>query len=65
VAYIILTLLIGFFPSTIGMGLVLLPVLEVTRKKFYLGILAGATLFIFALFVYFLNVPLPEGILFE
>jgi len=65
VAYIIMILLTGFFPSTIGMGIVLMPVLEVTRKKFYLGILTGATLFIFVLFVHFLNVPLPKGILFE
>ena len=33
-------------------------------KKIYLGILTGTIVFIFFLFTYFLNVPLPKGLLF-
>lgn len=65
VGYIVSMLLIGFFPATVGWGLILLPVLEATRKKIYLGILTGTIVFIFFLFAYFLNVPLPIGLLFE
>ena len=65
VGYIASTLLIGFFPATVAWGLILMPVLEATRKKIYLGILTGTIVFIFFLFAYFLKVPLPKGILFE
>jgi len=63
--YIVSMLLIGFFPATAGCGILLIPVLEATRKKMYLGILTGTIVFIFVLFAYFLNVPLPKGLLFE
>jgi hypothetical protein len=65
VGYIVSMPLIGFFPATAGWSLILMPVLKATRKKIYLGIATGTIVFIFFLFAYFLNVPLPKGILFE
>ena len=65
VGYIVSMLLMGFFPATAGWGLIMMPLLKAARKRVYLGILTGTIVFIFVLFAYFLNVPLPKGILFE
>ncbi len=61
--YLALILTTGFFPATIVIGFAFMAILQVKKKRLYLGIFGGTLLFIYILFAWFLAVPLPRGIL--
>jgi hypothetical protein len=56
--------IVGFYPSTLGMGAMILLVLETKKPKSYILTIGGLMLFIYILFSKFLKVPFPTGILF-
>ena len=51
---------IGFFPATVGLGVLLLFVLEVANRRVYLLTFGVVVLFVYGLFAELLNVPLTQ-----
>ncbi|MBW2146207.1 MAG: tripartite tricarboxylate transporter TctB family protein [Deltaproteobacteria bacterium] len=65
VIYVLLMGVAGFFPSSIGMGILILLVLEAKKLKIYVLTIGGTLLFVYILFSQLLKVPLPTGMLFQ
>ena len=64
VVYLIVLDIVGFFVTTSLLIALVLYILKVRKPLTYILTIVGVGLFIYVLFVYFLNVNLPQGILF-
>jgi|SRR5690625_4005908 len=64
IVYLVVLDIVGFFVTTSLLIASILYILKVRKPLTYILTIVGVELFIYVLFVYFLNVNLPQGILF-